>query len=458
MIRMTAGELATAVGGRLQGDPGTRFSGVFTDTRSPREGGLFVALRGPHFDAHDHLDAAVPAAPVLLLRRAREDLPVAQVVVPDTGEALGRLAAAWRARSHARVVALTGSNGKTTTREMLRSILARMGRVHATEGNLNNEVGTPLTLLAMPADTEFAVIELGANHAGEVGRMAGWTRPQVALITNAGHAHLEGFGSLEGVAHAKAEIFSGLPSQGGTAVVNLDDPFADYWLSLNEHHHRQRFSLEGGGEVEGAWIAPDRLRITILGAGREVQLASPGRHVAANAVAAAAAANAVGAGIDTVAAGLAAWRPVAGRLQACQHPSGARIWDDSYNANPDSLRAGLEVLASVPGRRLLVLGEMGELGAESAELHAATGREARAMGIDACLALGEQGRTVAEAFGEGGEWFPDHAALVARLEGLLDEHTTVLVKGSRSQHMESIVEALDAQPLNPEAADAVRTD
>ena len=457
MIRMTAGELATAVGGRLQGDAGAAFTGVFSDTRNPREGGLFVALRGPNFDAHDHLHADLPA-PVLLVRRAREDLPQAQVVVPDTGEALGRLAATWRRLCHARVIALTGSNGKTTTREMLRSILARMGRVHATEGNLNNEIGTPLTLLAMPEDTDFAVIELGANHAGEIGRMAAWTQPHVAMITNAGHAHLEGFGSLEGVAHAKAEIYSGLPAQGGTAVVNLDDPFADYWLSLNEHHHLQRFSLEGGGEVEGVWIAPDRLRLTILGASREIRLAGPGRHVAANAVAAAAAANAAGAAIDTIAQGLGDWRPVAGRLQALQHAGGARIWDDSYNANPDSLRAGLEVLAAVPGRRILVLGEMGELGGDAAALHAATGQEARAMGIDFCLALGELGRETAEAFGEQGEWFPDHAALVARLQGLLDERTTVLVKGSRSQHMESIVEALDAQPVNPEAADAVRTD
>ncbi|WP_019626883.1 UDP-N-acetylmuramoyl-tripeptide--D-alanyl-D-alanine ligase [Thioalkalivibrio sp. ALJT] len=456
MIQMTSQELATAVQGRLQGAPDANFSGVFTDTRDPRSGGLFVALRGPNFDAHEKLSADLPAA-VLLVERAL-DLPQPQVVVPDTREALGRLGCEWRRRSRARVIALTGSNGKTTTKEMLRCILEGVGSVHATAGNLNNEIGTPLTLLAMPQDVDYAVIELGANHAGEIGRMVRWVEPQVALITNAGRAHLEGFGSLEGVAHAKAEIYTGLPAQGGTAVINLDDPFADYWLSLNEHHHCQRFSLEGGGEVEGMWQAPDRLHLAILGAGRDLRLAGPGRHLAANAVAAAAAANAVGIGIDRIVEGLARWEPVRGRLQELWHASGARVWDDSYNANPDSLRAGLEVLAAMPGRRILVLGAMGELGAADRDLHRETGELARAMGIDRCLALGEAARESADAFGEGGEWFADHDALRARLEPLLATGTTVLVKGSRSQHMEQILERLDLAASAPGVANAVRAD
>lgn len=457
MIRMTGQELADAVRGRLENGEGTQaFEGVFSDTRQPVEGGLFVALKGPRFDAHEHVTAELPAA-VLLVERVL-DVPQPQVVVADTGEALGRLAQHWRRRSRARVIALTGSNGKTTTKEMLRCILEGVGSVHATQGNLNNEIGVPLTLLAMPEDTDYAVIEMGANHAGEIGRMARWTEPMVALITNAGRAHLEGFGSLEGVAHAKAEIFSGLPAQGGTAVINLDDPFADYWLSLNERHHCQRFSLEGGGEVEGMWQAPDRLRLTILGAGRDLSLASPGRHVAANAVAAAAAANAVGVAIDAIANGLARWAPVQGRLQELWHVSGARLWDDTYNANPDSLRAGLEVLAAMSGRRILVLGAMGELGAETPALHRETGDLARAMGIDYCLALGDAARDSAEAFGKGGEWFADHDSLRARLEDLLEDATTVLVKGSRSQRMEQIIEGLELAPSAREAANAVRAD
>ncbi|WP_018873072.1 UDP-N-acetylmuramoyl-tripeptide--D-alanyl-D-alanine ligase [Thioalkalivibrio sp. ALJ16] len=456
MIQMTSQELATAVQGRLQGAPDAAFSGVFTDTREPRAGALFVALRGPNFDAHDKLTADLPAAVLLVERAVDTSLP--QVIVPDTREALGRLGREWRRRSRARVIALTGSNGKTTTKEMLRCILEGVGSVHATAGNLNNEIGTPLTLLAMPLDVDYAVIELGANHAGEIGRMVRWVEPQVALITNAGRAHLEGFGSLEGVAHAKAEIYSGLPAQGGTAVVNLDDPFADYWLSLNAHHHCQRFSLEGGGEVEGMWQAPDRLRLAILGAGRDLSLVGPGRHLAANAVAAAAAANAVGIGIDRIVEGLVRWKPVRGRLQEFWHTSGARVWDDSYNANPDSLRAGLEVLAAMPGRRILVLGAMGELGAEAGELHRETGRLARAMGIDQCLTLGAAARDSADAFGEGGEWFADHEALRARLEPLLAAGTTVLVKGSRSQHMEQIIEGLDLASAAPEVANAVRAD
>ncbi|WP_018876479.1 UDP-N-acetylmuramoyl-tripeptide--D-alanyl-D-alanine ligase [Thioalkalivibrio sp. ALE31] len=456
MIRMTSQELAEAVKGRLQGAGDVAFEGVFTDTREPRPGALFIALKGPNFDAHTQVAADLPA-PVLLVERAL-DVPQPQVIVSDTREALGRLGRHWRRQSRARVIALTGSNGKTTTKEMLRCILEGAGSVHATAGNLNNEIGAPLTLLAMPQDVDYAVIELGANHAGEIGRMVRWVEPQVAMITNAGRAHLEGFGSLEGVAHAKAEIYSGLPAQGGTAVVNLDDPFADYWLSLNEHHHCQRFSLEGGGEVEGMWQAPDRLRLAILGAGRDLRLAGPGRHLAANAVAAAAAANAVGIGIDRIVEGLAQWKPVRGRLQELWHVTGARLWDDSYNANPDSLRAGLEVLAAMPGRRILVLGAMGELGSETRELHRETGRLARAMGIDHCLALGDAARDSAEAFGDGGEWFADHGALQARLEALLAEGTTVLVKGSRSQHMERIIEGLDLASAAPEVADALRAD
>ncbi len=456
MIRMTSQPLAETVNGRLRGAPDVPFEGVFTDTREPRPGGLFIALRGPRFDAHDKVTPELPAA-VLLVERLL-DLPQPQVLVADTREALGRLARAWRRQARARVIALTGSNGKTTTKEMLRSILAGVGSVHATEGNLNNEIGAPLTLLAMPSDTDYAVIEMGANHPGEIERIARWVEPQVALITNAGRAHLEGFGSLEGVAHAKAEIFSGLPAQGGTAVINLDDPFADYWLSLNAHHHCQRFSLEGGGEVEGMWQAPDRLRLVILGAGRDLRLASPGRHVAANAVAAAACANAVGVGIDPIARGLARWEPVHGRLEALRHASGARIWDDSYNANPDSLQAGLEVLASMPGRRVLVLGAMGELGGDAEILHAETGRQARAMGIEHCLVLGETARATARSFGQDGEWFADHAALRVRLEELLDPDTTVLVKGSRSQRMETVIEGLELASATRETADAVRAD
>ena len=456
MIRMTSQELAEAVQGRLQGGADVAFEGVFTDTREPRAGALFIALKGPNFDAHEQVAADLPAS-VLLVERPL-DVPQPQVIVPDTREALGRLGRHWRRQCRARVIALTGSNGKTTTKEMLRCILEGVGSVHATAGNLNNEIGTPLTLLAMPRDVDYAVIELGANHAGEIGRMVRWVEPQVALITNAGRAHLEGFGSLEGVAHAKAEIYSGLPAQGGTAVINLDDPFADYWLSLNEHHHCQRFSLEGGGEVEGMWQAPDRLRLAILGAGRDLRLAGPGRHLAANAVAAAAAANAVGIGIDRIVEGLARWKPVRGRLQEMWHVSGARLWDDSYNANPDSLRAGLEVLAAMPGRRILVLGAMGELGTETAALHSETGRLARAMGIDYCLTFGEAARDSAGAFGDGGEWFADHDALRGRLETLLAEGTTVLVKGSRSQHMERIIEGLDRVSSAPEVANAVRAD
>lgn len=454
MIMLRTGELARLVGGRLHGAD-VPFEGLSRDSREGRSDALFVALRGERFDGHDFIGPELQAA-ALLVERVVDD-PRPQVVVADTLAALAELATAWRARCAARVVALTGSNGKTTTKEMLRAILAPIGLVHATQGNLNNHIGVPLTLLAMPLTAEYAVIEMGANHAGEIARLTRWTRPDVALITNAGRAHLEGFGSLEGVARAKGEIFEGLPDHAGTAVINLDDRFADYWLSLNRQHRCLGFSLEGRGEVRGIWRAPSTLELSVHGARRELRLAVPGRHVAQNALAAAAAASALGCGIDAIAHGLEAWRPVAGRLRALHDASGAAVWDDTYNANPESLAAALQVLCAYDGTRILVLGDMNELGPEARALHAEMGRQARDMGVHHLLALGVLTPAAVEAFGAHAQWFAAHAELVSALRGLLRPGTAVLVKGSRSQHMEDILAGLDLQPAGSteEVADAV---
>ncbi len=444
MITVDTGELARLVDGRLHGAAEVRIRGVNTDSRKTLEQSLFVALRGERFDGHDFIGPDLEAA-ALLVERVVDD-PRPQVVVSDTLEALAQLASAWRDRSGARVVALTGSNGKTTTKEMLRAILARAGSVHATQGNLNNHIGVPLTLLAMPPTADYAVIEMGANHAGEIARLTRWTRPHVALITNAGRAHLDGFGSLEGVARAKGEIFEGLADQGGTAVINLDDRFADYWLSLNRRHRCLGFSLEGKGEIHGVWREPDRLELCVQGARRELVLAVPGRHMAQNALAAAAAASALGCGTDTIVQGLVVWRPVAGRLRAYRDASGARVWDDTYNANPESLAAALQVLSAQEGIRVLVLGDMNELGHEAVALHAEMGQRARGMGIHHLLALGTMTPAAVDAFGKDAAWFPDHAELLPALRELLRPGTAVLVKGSRSQHMEDILTGLDLQP------------
>jgi UDP-N-acetylmuramoyl-tripeptide--D-alanyl-D-alanine ligase len=454
MIDLNTGELARAVGGRLVGPEDVRFHGVNRDSRKTDPGQLFVALRGERYDGHDFIGPRLPAAALLVERELQDPRP--QVVVPDTVEALLRLASFWRGLSSARVVALTGSNGKTTTKEMLRAILAGAGSVHATEGNLNNHIGVPLTLLAMPAAVDFAVIEMGANHAGEIARLTRCAHPDVALITNAGRAHLDGFGSIEGVARAKGEIYRGLPEQGGTAVVNLDDAFADYWLSINGNRECVGFSLQGRGAVQGVWNGPDRLVLTLRGERRDLRLASPGRHVAQNALAAAAAASALGCGIDTIARGLEAWQPVAGRLRAYRHVTGARIWDDTYNANPDSLAAALEVLAAQQGDRVLVLGDMNELGAEAPALHAEMGRQARALGVTRLFATGDLTPAAVEAFGPRARWFASHAELAAALAEVLGKDTAVLVKGSRSQHMEDVLAAFELEPagIDGRAVDA----
>jgi UDP-N-acetylmuramoyl-tripeptide--D-alanyl-D-alanine ligase len=443
MITLRTGELAQLAGGHLHGAD-VLIRGVIRDSREGRRDALFVALRGERFDGHDFIGPELEAA-ALLVERVVDD-PRPQVVVADTMVALAELASAWRARCAARVVALTGSNGKTTTKEMLRTILASIGSVHATQGNLNNHIGVPLTLLAMPLATQYAVIEMGANHAGEIARLTRWTRPDVALITNAGRAHLEGFGSLEGVARAKGEIFEGLPAQSGTAVINLDDRFADYWLSLNRQHRCLGFSLEGRGEVQGVWREPSHLQLSVHGTGRELVLAVPGRHIAQNALAAAAAASALDCGVDAIVRGLEAWRPVAGRLRAARDASGAQVWDDTYNANPESLGAALQVLSRYEGSRILVLGDMNELGPEAAALHAEMGRQARDMGIHHLLALGILTPAAVEAFGAHAHWFATHADLVSALREHLRPGTAVLVKGSRSQHMEDILAGLDLQP------------
>ena len=444
MIDLSTGELARAVGGRLVGSEDIRFHGVNRDSRKTAAGQLFVALRGERYDGHDFIGPQLPAAALLVERELLDPRP--QVIVPDTVEALLCLASFWRRLTPVRVVALTGSNGKTTTKEMLRAILAGAGSVHATEGNLNNHIGVPLTLLAMPAAVDFAVIEMGANHAGEIARLTRCARPDVALITNAGRAHLDGFGSIEGVARAKGEIYQGLPEQGGTAVINLDDAFAEYWLSINRDRDCLGFSLEGRGAVQGVWDGPDRLALTLRGECRDLRLASPGRHVAQNALAAAAAASAFGCGIDTIVRGLEAWQPVAGRLRAFRHVTGARIWDDTYNANPDSVAAALEVLAAQQGDRVLVLGDMNELGAEALALHAEMGRQARSLGVTRLLATGDLTPAAVEAFGPRARWFASHAELAAALAEVLRKDTAVLVKGSRSQHMEDVLAAFELEP------------
>lgn len=437
MSWLSLARIADLVNGRLQG-PDRPVEGVFTDTRSPVPDRLFVALKGPRFDAHEYISEGLPAAGVMVSRPLATTLP--QVLVEDTRAALGRLAANWRAGFGGPLVGLTGSNGKTTVKEMIAAILSRRGAVLATRGNLNNDVGLPLTLLELRARHAFGVIEMGANHPGEIAYLTSLARPTVALITNAGPAHLEGFGSLWGVARAKGEIFAGL-REGGVAVINADDAYADYWRGLNAGRRALTFGLDRRADFAGE-LSGSTLRLRSPAGEAEIALGLPGRHNARNALAAAAAAWAAGARLTDIRAGLEALRAVPGRLERKRGPRGMQIIDDTYNANPASLQAAVEVLAAQPGRRLLVLGDMRELGAEAARLHAEAGAQAKAVGVDGLYALGELAAEAARAFGAGAVHYASVEELIQALAAEAGPGLVVLFKGSRGMRMERVIAAL----------------
>ena len=444
MIRMRLGEAAAALGLRAAGED-VVFHGVGTDSRTASRGALFVAVRGPRFDGHDFIgDARRRGAAACLVERA-PDGSMPFVLARDSVRALGELAAAWRSRFRdLLLVGITGSNGKTTVKEMTAAILRISGPVCATRGNLNNELGVPLTLCDLDAAHHAAVVELGANHKGEIAALTTLARPSVGVVTQCAPAHLEGFGSIEGVARAKGELIEHLPGD-AVAVINADDPYAGLWRKLARDRRCMSFGTGADADV--------RVRSESCATGRRVsldtpagevaiELALPGAHNALNAGAAAAAAIAAGASLDTVRDGLAAVRPAKGRLESKRGPRGAEIIDDTYNANPASLQAGLQVLAAKPAPRWLVLGDMAELGVDGASLHAEAGRRARRHGVERLLVVGELGVEAARAFGGGATHFEDRAALVERLREELPDGATVLVKGSRSMAMERVVDAI----------------
>ena len=428
-------------------------AGVEIDSRAPLVGKLFVALRGARFDGHDFVAAALAAgaAAALVERRWWASRQPAGVflVVEDTRHALARLAAAWRARFPWPVAGITGSNGKTTVKEMTAAILrAHFGAesVLATRGNRNNDIGLPLTLLELEAGHRAAVCELGINRPGEMAMLAAIARPDVALVTTAQRAHLEGFGTLDTVAREKGQIYRFLASD-GTAVIPADDPHASLWREMAAG--RCVLTFGRGGEVCGTaeplswgW----RVQVRALGDEGEFTLPLPGRHNVHNALAAIACAVALEVPLETAAGALAAFVPVPGRLQPVPGEQGALLIDDTYNANPDSMRAAIEVLAALPhARKLLVLGDMGEVGSEAPRLHAQLGAQARAAGIERLFTLGELAREAAAAFGRAAESFAELEPLVQRLRAELSPQTAVLVKGSRFMRMERVVFALAAR-------------
>jgi UDP-N-acetylmuramoyl-tripeptide--D-alanyl-D-alanine ligase len=433
-------DIADMTGGRLVGEDAPVES-VCTDTRQLTRHQLFVALKGPRFDAHDFIDRdpTLLAAGLMVSRELRSRLP--QILVDDSQWGLSRFAEAWRERQTLTVIGLTGSNGKTTVKEMIAAILARTGNVLATRGNLNNQIGVPLTLLSIRPQHEFAVVELGANHPGEIGGLTDIVRPDIALITNAAAAHLEGFRTLEGVAQAKAEIFLGL-DKAGCAVLNADDAYADFWRQQTAKFRCVTFGLVNPADVSAAWRSDGTLDMhTPLGT-VEICLPLEGRHNVMNALAATAAALLAGANLEHVKVGLEAMRPIGGRLVAKRGIRRAHIIDDTYNANPGSLSAALSVLSRRAGEHWLVLGDMAELGDMAQAFHRQVGEIARRHRVSRLYALGSLTRAAVEAFGEGATHYADVDSLVSRLKVDLHAGVNVLVKGSRSMHMESIVETL----------------
>jgi UDP-N-acetylmuramoyl-tripeptide--D-alanyl-D-alanine ligase len=447
MMARTLSAVAREVQGRLVGTD-QPFGPVTTDTRTLGSGSLFVAIPGDRFDGNDFVAeaAAKGAAGALVSRLAASPLP--QIEVRDSRRALGAMARAWRASFSIPVVAVTGSSGKTTVKELVAAILSVSRPICVTQGNLNNDIGVPLTLMRMDTEHAAAVIELGANHLGEIDYLASLAQPTVGIITNAAAAHLEGFGSLRGVCQGKGELLDHLP-RAGTAVLNADDQFRSDWVARSRCEFTVTFGFAENADCR-VLGEPDYLstgsefRMHLPdGAEADVWLPLLGRQNVANALAAAAAAQAVGASIEDIVAGLARAAPVRGRLRAVQGRNGATIIDDSYNANPGSVHAALDHLAVLRGRRILVFGNMAELGPSAPALHKEIGEYARGR-CDLLLAIGDLAREAAAAFGADGRPVADIEAARAALDPLLASDVTVLVKGSRVMGLDRLVKTLES--------------
>ncbi len=469
MTMMRLSEAARAISAELRGED-REFEAVSTDTRTLAPRALFVALKGERYDGHDFLAQAAQqqAAGALVqdsgfgIRDSGAKLPL--LVVENTRLALGTLAAYWRSRFRMPLVALTGSNGKTTVKEMLALILRAAvqaesrvpspeSHVLATRGNLNNDIGVPLTLLELRSGHRYAVVEMGMNHAGEIRYLTRLAAPDVALITNAGPAHIEFLGSEDAIARAKGEIFEGLKA-GGTAVINADDRFVALWRGLAADRKVVDFGIERKAAVTATYalryLESEIVVKTPLGEAATV-LKAPGVHNVRNALAASAAAVALQVPAPAIAKGLARFAGLKGRLQKKAGLNGATLIDDTYNANPQSVRAAIAVLAQAPGKKLLVLGDMGELGAEAAAMHVEVGDFAQRSGIDRIFTLGELSAHAARAFGAGARHFTRIEDLLAEAENALAPGVTVLIKGSRFMRMERVVKSFESRVTSHES-------
>lgn len=430
----------------LHGDDAS-FDHVCIDSREARPGSLFVALQGSRVNGHDFVGKARERGAVAALVEYLVDDALPQILVHDAQLALGQLAALAREDFTGPLIAITGSSGKTSVKEMIAAILREEGPVLATQGNLNNELGVPLTLLEIGREHRFAVIEMGAAGVGDIAYSMKLAKPSVSVLTNAGTAHVGRFGSPENVARAKSEIYSGLDAD-GQAVINLDSPWFEQWYQLLGKRKSFAFSLQNPtAELRAESVeldergCPGFLLVTPIGS-ITVQLNMLGRHNIANALAAAGAALAVGIDLEHIRRGLANVMPVKGRADSLAGINGSRIIDDSYNANPGSVKAAIDLLAGFPGERVLVLGDMGELGQWEEDSHREVGAYAREQGLEGLYAVGRLSALAVEAFGEGGRLFASKTELTEVLRNQLTAEVRVLVKGSRSAGMEEVVAGL----------------
>lgn len=442
---MMLSEIANALDAKMIGSD-ILVESVGTDSRHVVPGQLFVAIKGERFDGHQYAAKSIQqgAAAALISDETVSATPA--VVVKDARLALGNLAGYWRKKFSLPIVAVTGSNGKTTVKEMIAAILrASDAEVLVTQGNLNNDIGMPLTLLRMQDSHSHAVIEMGMNHSGEIRYLTNIAAPDVALVNNAGTAHIGELGSREAIAEAKGEIFEGL-SADGIAIINANDRFADYWHSINKDKRCITFGIDVDADVSTSDSSVTAINIQLPTGEAHVQLQAIGKHNVSNALAAAAVAVALGLPNHAIAAGLSGFAGVNGRLQSLRGKRGSIVIDDTYNANPDSMKAAIDVLKSVKqneGKKaIFVMGDMAELGDAAKVMHAEVGGYAKQCGVDQFYAVGPFSVAASDAFGQGATHFDNKQALVEALEKQLNKNVCVLIKGSRSMKMETLLVGL----------------
>lgn len=416
------------------------FTGITTDSRKVVPGMLFAALPGETFDGHDYIQQAMERGAVAALVSQNVSTSLTVLQVTDVLTALGTLAGHWRSECTAKVIGITGSNGKTTVKEMVASILRQEGSVLATKGNFNNELGLPLTVFRLSKSHDFAVLEMGASNPGDIAYLAGIAKPDIGVITNIGPAHLKGFIDIQGVARAKGEMFAAL-TKDGTAIINAAEPWVDLWLKTNGAGTVCYFNGEGENSIRVRHVADDVVVSTPVGE-FSLQLPLPGLHNLTNAMAATSVCLALDVPLDRIKAGLEAVKPVPGRLSLKRTASGWTVIDDTYNANPASLYAALKVLASEGGEPWLVMGDMKELGLDSRKMHAELGEAARSLGVKRIFAVGDASTATVDAFGEKAIHFNSRDGLIEALRAELRPGVACLVKGSRSMGMEHVVNAI----------------